>query len=179
MVASKDQRDFNKGVANNKPGREPAPMRRGAPTPNHLPRDPLCIVYKTDDLSFYRTFVSAVNHAMMQVMDASVVNAARSFGVFRAPLYKAYERLIPILIQEEDCFRSNNPIPRTQFLHSLAVTMNPGFFEMVIKFVYEDGLGFHRHYTIRAFPKTLNPAAKMIELIKPEDRPHPRLPAKI
>lgn len=163
----------------------PEPMRvvhvnrKTGPVHNYAPRDPLTITLPNKDLSLCRTFVAAANHTFMQLIDPSALKAAKSFGYFRHPLETAYQKLVPILIEHEPCFRSSNPLPKVQFMHSLSVTLDPSNFTMMVKFIYEDGNGFHRHYTLRIIPQGIDPRETLERITVRGDQPHPRLAAKI
>lgn len=153
--------------------------RKSSATHHYQPRDPLTITLPNKDLSLCRTFVAAANHTFMALIDPSSLKAAKSFGYFRNPLETAYLKLVPILREHEPCFRSSNPIPKVQFMHSLSVTLDPSNFTMIVKFIYEDGNGFHRHYTLRIIPQGIDPKETLERVATRGDQPHPRLPARI
>lgn len=112
-------------------------------------REPIHITYKTKDLSFYRTMIGAAALGLTQMVDPGSMRVAKSFGFFRTPLQRAYQQLLPILVEHDKALKSGNPYPRVRDMHSLSVTMNPASAEMVVRVTYQNSRNTHTIFMIR------------------------------
>lgn len=144
-----------------------------------IQRDPLHILYNCNDLTFYRTLISAAVGSYIQMVDPTVVTQAKSFSFFRNPIQKAYELLIPILVKHEPPFEAQSPAPKPSFFHGLSITISPATRELVARLTFDNGAGYRRAYIVRIVPSSDKIPQFIESIITPMDKPHPNLEPRL